>query len=114
VERFVRRFKHWIGVAILLIASVVFVIWDHPTGLVVFWFAFVVLIAFAIREFLAPGPASPNCASRSRPAPARRTARWMLRRAVRMSHRPHQAGDERAGGWVGRCGAGSRGGPESG
>jgi hypothetical protein len=56
VESFVRRFKHGIGVAILLIASLAFVLWDHPTGLVVFWFAFVVLIALAIREFLAPGP----------------------------------------------------------
>ncbi|WP_042367274.1 hypothetical protein [Streptacidiphilus neutrinimicus] len=56
VETFVRRFKHGIGVAILLIAALVFVLWDHPTGLVVFWFAFVVLIAFGIREFLAPGP----------------------------------------------------------
>lgn len=56
VEPFVRRWKHWIGVAILLIASVVFVFWDHPTGLVVFWFAVVVLAAFGIREFLAPGP----------------------------------------------------------
>lgn len=56
VEPFVRRFKHWIGVAILLIASIIFVLWDHPTGSVVFWFAVVVLAAFAIREFLAPGP----------------------------------------------------------
>ena len=56
VERFVRRFKHWIGVAILLIAAVVFIAWDHPTGRVVFWFAFVIVIAFGIREFLAPSP----------------------------------------------------------
>lgn len=56
VEPFVRRWKHWIGIAILLIAAVVFVFWDHPTGLVVFWFAVVVLAAFGIREFLAPGP----------------------------------------------------------
>ncbi|WP_063772133.1 hypothetical protein [Kitasatospora mediocidica] len=57
VEPFVRRWKRWIGIAILLIASVVFVFWTHPTGLVVLWFAVVILIAFAIREFLAPSPA---------------------------------------------------------
>ena len=56
VDRFTSRFKHWIGVAILLIASVIFVVWDHPTGMVVFWFAFVIVIAFGIREFFAPGP----------------------------------------------------------
>lgn len=56
VDRFTVRYKHWIGIAILLIASVIFIIWDHPTGLVVFWFAFVIVIAFAIREFFAPGP----------------------------------------------------------
>ncbi|MEY9844759.1 hypothetical protein [Streptacidiphilus sp. MAP5-3] len=56
VEPFVRRWKRWIGIAILLIASLIFVFWDHPTGLVVFWFAVVVLVAFGIREFLAPGP----------------------------------------------------------
>ena len=56
VDRFTARHKRWIGIAILLIASVVFVLWDHPTGLVVFWFAFVIAIGFAIREFFAPGP----------------------------------------------------------
>lgn len=56
VDRFTARYKRWIGIAILLIAAVVFVLWDHPTGMVVFWFAFVIVIAFAIREFFAPGP----------------------------------------------------------
>lgn len=56
VDRFTTRYKHWIGIAILLIASVLFVLWDHPTGLVVFWFAFVIAVAFGIREFFAPGP----------------------------------------------------------
>lgn len=54
VEGFVRRFKHWIGVGILVVAAVIFIFWANPTGLVVFWFAVVVLVAFAIREFLAP------------------------------------------------------------
>jgi|GEM_PF-5643684 len=50
------RYKRWIGIAILLIASVIFVFWSYPTGMVVFWFAFVIVIAFGIREFFAPGP----------------------------------------------------------
>ncbi|MFE2110569.1 hypothetical protein ACFXAF_32540 [Kitasatospora sp. NPDC059463] len=67
VERFVRRWKRWLGVLILVVAAVVFVLWDHPTGMVVFWFAVVVLAAFALREFLAPAhPVTPAPAS---PAP---------------------------------------------
>ncbi|MDH6108261.1 hypothetical protein P3T36_004274 [Kitasatospora sp. MAP12-15] len=54
VEPFVRRWKRWIGIAILLVAAVVFVFWAHPTAIVVFWFAVAVLAAFAVREFLAP------------------------------------------------------------
>ncbi|MFF7586148.1 hypothetical protein ACFZCK_01500 [Kitasatospora purpeofusca] len=53
-ERFVRRYKRWTGVAILVVAAVLFAFWDHPTAMVVFWFAVVVLAAFAVREFLAP------------------------------------------------------------
>ena len=56
VDRFTARHKRWIGVAILLVASAIFVLWHHPTGLVVFWFAFVIVVAFGIREFFAPGP----------------------------------------------------------
>jgi hypothetical protein len=56
VDRFTARHKRWIGIAILLIASVIFVLWNRPSGLVVFWFAFVIVVAFGIREFFAPGP----------------------------------------------------------
>ncbi|WP_157429860.1 hypothetical protein [Actinomadura oligospora] len=56
VEGFVRRHKRWIGVGILVVAAVVFVLWNHPTGLVVFWFAVAIGLAFAVREFLAPSP----------------------------------------------------------
>lgn len=56
VDRFTARHKRWIGIAILLIASVIFAFWSYPTGMVVFWFAFVIVIAFGIREFFAPGP----------------------------------------------------------
>ncbi|MER5355671.1 hypothetical protein ABT093_35760 [Kitasatospora sp. NPDC002551] len=73
VERFVRRWKRWLGVLILLVAAVLFALWDHPTGMVVFWFAVVVLAAFAIREFLAPAhPVAPGGggAAPGTPAPA--------------------------------------------
>ncbi|MFE3246785.1 collagen-like domain-containing protein, partial [Kitasatospora indigofera] len=59
VEPFVRRWKRWIGIAVLLVAALVFAFWDHPSGVVVFWFAVVVLAAFAVREFLAPSYPSP-------------------------------------------------------
>ena len=36
--------------------SVIFAFWSYPTGMVVFWFAFIVVIAFGVREFFAPGP----------------------------------------------------------
>ena len=61
VEPFVRRWKRWIGIVILLAAALVFVFWNHPTGMVVFWFAVVVLACFGIREFLAPNaPVAPH------------------------------------------------------
>ncbi|MBD0693422.1 hypothetical protein [Streptomyces sp. CBMA123] len=53
---FGRRAKRAIGAGILPVAALLFVLWGHPTALPVFWFAVVVLIAFGIREFLAPGP----------------------------------------------------------
>ena len=56
IDRFTARHKRWLGIGILLAASVVFVLWNHPTGLVVFWFAFVIAAAFAVREFFSPGP----------------------------------------------------------
>ncbi|WP_230210313.1 hypothetical protein [Streptomyces kaniharaensis] len=56
VGPFVARYKRWIGIAILLVAAVIFVVWDNPTGMVAFWFAVVILVLFGIREFLAPGP----------------------------------------------------------
>ncbi|MEU6556548.1 hypothetical protein ABZ915_40860 [Streptomyces sp. NPDC046915] len=68
VEPFVRRWKRWIGIVILVGASIVFVFWNHPTGTVVFWFAVVVLALFGVREFLAPGPGLAGL-ERGRPGP---------------------------------------------
>jgi chromate transport protein ChrA len=56
VGRFVHRFKKWIGVAILAVAAIVLFTWSYPTTAVVIWTALIVLLAFAIREFLDPGP----------------------------------------------------------
>ncbi|TQJ85883.1 hypothetical protein [Streptomyces sp. SLBN-31] len=56
VGRFVHRFKKWIGVTILAVAAIVLFTWSYPTTAVVVWTALIVLLAFAVREFLDPGP----------------------------------------------------------
>ncbi|MFJ5553608.1 hypothetical protein, partial [Streptomyces sp. NPDC093225] len=56
VGSFVHRFKKWIGVAILLVAAIVLFTWDYPTMMVVIWTAVIVLVGFALREFLDTGP----------------------------------------------------------
>ncbi|MEU6236927.1 hypothetical protein [Kitasatospora sp. NPDC047058] len=56
VGRFVHRWKRWIGVAILLVAILILATWSYPTWAVVLWITFFVAVAFAIREFLDPGP----------------------------------------------------------
>lgn len=57
VGRFVHRFRRWIGVVILAVAAVVLFTWSYPTMMVVIWTAVIVLVAFALREFLDPGSA---------------------------------------------------------
>ncbi|MFF4501439.1 hypothetical protein [Streptomyces sp. NPDC001401] len=57
VGRFVHRFKAWIGAAILVVAAIVLFTWNYPTMMVVIWTAVIVLVAFAIREFLDTAPA---------------------------------------------------------
>jgi hypothetical protein len=52
VGRFVHRFKRWIGGVILAVAAVVLFTWNYPTTAVVVWTVVIVLVAFAIREFL--------------------------------------------------------------
>ncbi|WP_405884800.1 hypothetical protein OG762_42575 [Streptomyces sp. NBC_01136] len=56
VGRFVHRFKRWIGAAILAVAAIVLFTWSYPTTAVVVWTVVIVLVAFAIREFLDTGP----------------------------------------------------------
>ncbi|MEW2119441.1 hypothetical protein AB0945_30500 [Streptomyces sp. NPDC005474] len=52
VGRFVHRFKRWIGVAIVVVAAIVLFTWNYPTTMVVVWTTLIVLLGFAIREFL--------------------------------------------------------------
>ncbi|MEE1787112.1 hypothetical protein PUR71_30020 [Streptomyces sp. SP17BM10] len=56
VGRFVHRYKRWIGAGILVVAAVVLATWSYPTAAVVWWIVVVVLVGFAIREFLDTGP----------------------------------------------------------
>jgi hypothetical protein len=56
VGRFVHRYKRWIGGAILAVAAIVLFTWSYPTMAVVLWTAVIVLVAFAIREFLDTAP----------------------------------------------------------
>ncbi|MEU4268989.1 hypothetical protein [Streptomyces sp. NPDC026092] len=58
VGRFVNHYKRWIGAGILAIAAVVLATWSYPTAAVVVWIVVVVLVGFAIREFLDTGPAT--------------------------------------------------------
>ncbi|MFC5219745.1 hypothetical protein ACFPQ9_38585 [Streptomyces coerulescens] len=67
VGRFVHRFKHWVGAAILVIAAVVLFTWDYPTTAVVVWTAVITLMGFAIGEFL-DAPSSPPADSRTEAA----------------------------------------------
>ncbi|MFE5140102.1 hypothetical protein ACFRDV_20860 [Streptomyces fagopyri] len=65
VGRFVHRFKRWIGVVILAVAAIVLFTWSYPTTAVVVWTLVIVLVAFAIREFLDTGPGSARSATPS-------------------------------------------------
>ncbi|MFK0020969.1 hypothetical protein [Streptomyces sp. NPDC090798] len=68
VGRFVHRFKRWIGAAILAVAAIVLFTWSYPTTWVVVWTVVIVLVAFAIREFLDTGAPSTSAASTPPPA----------------------------------------------
>ncbi|MGW7127473.1 hypothetical protein ACWGIA_03835, partial [Streptomyces bobili] len=57
VGRFVHRFKRWIGAAIVVVAAIVLFMWNYPTTMVVVWTTVIVLVGFALREFLDTGSA---------------------------------------------------------
>lgn len=67
VGGFVHRFKRWIGAAILAVGAIVLFTWNYPTTWVVVWTVVIVLVAFAIREFLDTG--APSAAAASTPSP---------------------------------------------
>ncbi|WP_406205161.1 hypothetical protein OH807_30305 [Kitasatospora sp. NBC_01560] len=73
VGRFVHRFKRWLGAGILVVAAIVLATWSYPTAAVVWWIVVVVLVGFAVREFLDTGPAtsstSPTGAGRASAPP---------------------------------------------
>ncbi|MEV6408420.1 hypothetical protein AB0M58_36725, partial [Streptomyces bobili] len=68
VGRFVHRFKRWIGAAIVVVAAIVLFMWNYPTTMVVVWTTVIVLVGFALREFLDTG--SGQDARGSRPTTA--------------------------------------------
>lgn len=62
VGRFVHRWKTWLSGVALAVVVLLFVLWDYPSGLVVFWLAVGLVGALAVLEFLdepgEPGPAA--------------------------------------------------------
>lgn len=54
VGPFVHRARIWLIWAVLLIAALIFALWNHPTAAVVAWTTVIVLVALAILEFLDP------------------------------------------------------------
>lgn len=57
VGPFLRRFGNWVMAGVVVIVAVVLLLWSYPTGMVVFWLAFICLCALAVVEFLADRPA---------------------------------------------------------
>ncbi len=70
VGRFVHRARGRLAWAVLLIAALVFALWNHPTVAVVAWTTVIVLVAFAILEFLDPSE-PPRRAVEAQDAPSR-------------------------------------------
>ncbi|MET9625618.1 hypothetical protein ABZZ37_33290 [Streptomyces sp. NPDC006464] len=52
VGGWVHRHKNWLNWGVVVLAAVVFVLWDHPTGMVTFWLALGALGLLAVVEFL--------------------------------------------------------------
>ncbi|MEU2832508.1 hypothetical protein ABZ667_28240 [Streptomyces lavendulae] len=75
VGPFVNRYKRWIGAGILAVAAIVLATWSYPTAAVVLWIVVLVLVGFAIREFLDTRPVtsspSPTSAGRMGAPPPR-------------------------------------------
>jgi hypothetical protein len=70
VEPFVRRFRAWVIWGALLIAALVFALWNHPTVATVVWTTVIILFALAVVEFLAPSTPPPRLERGDGSAPA--------------------------------------------
>lgn len=57
VGPFLLRYRNWVMAAVVVIAAVLLLTWSYPTGMVVFWLAFICVVALAVVEFLADRPA---------------------------------------------------------
>ena len=53
VGPFLLRYRNWVMAGVVVIAAVILLTWSYPTGMVVFWLAFICLCALAVVEFLA-------------------------------------------------------------
>jgi hypothetical protein len=60
VGPFVNRTRMWLIWAVLLIAALVFALWNHPTVPVVAWTTVIVLVAIGLIEFLDPSVPPPR------------------------------------------------------
>jgi hypothetical protein len=71
VSPFVHRARSWLAWAVLLIAALVFALWEHPTIAVIVWTTVIVLVAFGILEFLDPSePPGRTVEAEDAPSPA--------------------------------------------
>ena len=52
VGPWVRRYRHLLQWAVVAVAVVVMFVWSYPTPLVIFWIAFVAVVALSVIEFL--------------------------------------------------------------
>ncbi|MFI1014381.1 hypothetical protein [Streptomyces sp. NPDC020965] len=59
VGPWVRRYRTWLGWALVAGAVLAYLLWSHPTGWVVVGLALALLLALAILDFLAADPAVP-------------------------------------------------------
>ena len=69
VGPFVHRARTWLTWAVLLIAALIFALWNHPTAAVVAWTVVIVLVALAILEFLDPSAPPPRRRPAAQPTP---------------------------------------------
>ncbi|WP_329119803.1 hypothetical protein [Streptomyces sp. NBC_01465] len=65
--QWMRAKKTWLNWGVVAVAVVVFLLWSHPTGLVVLVIALLTLLALALVEFLAADPEAPVTSPHEQP-----------------------------------------------